>query len=167
MKKYIIPIVLLFAASSCKDLLDVSPTDRLTQSDFWKTRQHAEAALIGTYNQLTNGNLYGGSAMIAMEAATPNAFTYNNTGGAGFIAQGIHDAANNGIINNKWGASYTGIGRANALIENIGNIQMEDAIKKRYIGEAKFLRALYYFNLWSLYGGVPLILANAAYITGV
>ena len=161
MKKYIIPIVLLFAASSCKDLLDVAPTDRLTQSDFWKTRQHAEAALIGTYSQLTNGNLYGGSAMIAMEAASPNAYTYNNTGGAGFIAQGIHDAANNGIINNKWGASYTGIGRANALLENIGNIQMDDAIKKRYIGEAKFLRALYYFNLWSLYGGVPLILEQA------
>lgn len=161
MKKYIIPFVLLLASSSCKDVLDVSPTDRLTQVDFWKTRQHAEAALIGVYNQLTNGNLYGGSAMIAMEAATPNAFTYNNTGGSGFLAQGIHDAANNGIINNKWGACYTGIGRANALLDNIGNIPMDEATKKRYIAEAKFLRALYYLNLWTLYGGVPIILEQA------
>lgn len=158
MKKYIVLISTLFFASGCSDFLDVSPTDRLTQGEFWKTRQHAEAALIGIYNQMVAANIYGDISMIAMEAATPNAYTYNNTGGAGFIAQGIHDAANNGVINNKWGACYTGIGRANTLLDNIGNILMDEATKKRYIAEAKFLRALYYHNLWSFYGGVPLIL---------
>lgn len=132
MKRYIIVFSAL-VLSSCSNFLEVSPSDRLTQTDFWKTRQHAEAA-------------------------TPNAYTYDNTGGGNFIAQGIHDAANNGIINSKWGACYTGIGRANTLLDNIGNISMDDPTKKRYIAEAKFLRALYYFNLWSFYGGVPLIL---------
>ena len=157
MKKYIFSL-LSFALGSCSDFLNVSPSDRLTQDDFWKTRQHAEAALIGTYNSLLDGNIYGGVAMIAMEAATPNAYTYNNTGGGGFIAQGIHDAANNGIINNKWGACYTGIGRANTLLSNIGGISMDETTKKRYAAEAKFLRALLYHNLWLYYGGVPLIL---------
>jgi hypothetical protein len=159
MKLYI--FLFLFSAiflGSCSQYLEVSPTDRLIQTDFWRTREHSEAALIGIYNQLTNSNLYGDVAMIGMEAATPNAFTYNNTGGGGFIAQGIHDAANNGIINNKWGACYTGIGRANTLLDNVGNIKMEESIKKRHIAEAKFLRALYYHNLWIFYGGVPLIL---------
>lgn len=158
MKKYICILITLLLGSSCSDLLDVSPTDRLTQQDFWKTRQHAEAALIGVYAQLIAGNMYGDIAMIAMEAATPNAYTYNNTGGAGFIAQGIHDPANNGIINNRWGACYTGIGRANTLLDNIGAINMDEPTKKRYIAEAKFLRALFYHNLWIYYGGVPLIL---------
>lgn len=157
MKKYIL-IILTIVLGSCSNFLDVSPSDRLTQVDFWKTRQHAEAALIGTYNALLNGNVYGDVAMIAMEAATPNAYTYNNTGGGGFIAQGIHDAANNGIINNKWGTLYTGIGRANTLLDNIGGITMDEATKKRYAAEAKFLRALFYHNLWVYYGGVPLIL---------
>lgn len=157
MKKYIL-IFLTVVLGSCSDFLDVSPSDRLTQVDFWKTRQHAEAALVGTYNALLNANIYGGVAMIAMEAATPNAFTYDNTGGGGFIAQGIHDAANNGIINNKWGACYTGIGRANTLLDNISGIAMDEATKKRYAAEAKFLRALFYQNLWTYYGGVPLIL---------
>lgn len=157
MKKYAF-IVLTILLGSCSDFLDVSPSDRLTQGDFWKTRQHAEAALIGTYNALLNSNIYGGVASIAMEAATPNAYTYNNTGGGGFLAQGIHDAANNGIINAKWGASYTGIGRANTLLSNIGGITMDEPTKKRYAAEAKFLRALFYHDLWVFYGGVPLIL---------
>lgn len=157
MRKYII-IVLTMVLGSCSDFLDVSPSDRLIQVDFWKTRQHAEAALIGTYNALLNANVYGDVSMIAMEAATPNAFTYNNTGGGGFISQSIHDAANNSIINNKWGACYVGIGRANTLLDNISSISMDEIFKKRYAAEAKFLRALFYHNLWLYYGGVPLIL---------
>lgn len=157
MRKYII-LALSLVLGSCSDFLDVSPSDRLTQVDFWKTRQHAEAALIGTYNALLNTNVYGDVSMIAMEAATPNAFTYNNTGGGGFLSQSIHDAANNGIINSKWGACYVGIGRANTLLDNIGKIAMDETLKKRYAAEAKFLRALFYHNLWLYYGGVPLIL---------
>ncbi|WP_019991447.1 RagB/SusD family nutrient uptake outer membrane protein [Rudanella lutea] len=157
MKKYIVAL-LTVGLTGCTSFFDIPPTDQLTQNEFWKTRQHAEAALIGAYNQLVNGNIYGNVSMIGMEAATPNAYTYNNTGGGGFIAQGIHDAANNGIINNKWGACYTGIGRANTLLDNIGQVTVDEATKKRYIAEAKFLRALYYHNLWSFYGGVPLIL---------
>lgn len=157
MRKYII-VVLTMVLGSCSDFLDVSPSDRLIQVDFWKTREHAEAALIGTYNALLDANVYGGVSMIAMEAATPNAFTYNNTGGGGFISQSIHDAANTSIINNKWGACYVGIGRANTLLDNIGSISMDEILKKRYAAEAKFLRALFYHNLWLYYGGAPLIL---------
>ena len=156
MKKYIIPVGLALALSGCSDFLDVNPTDRYTQATYWKTREQAEAALFGTYAALTNNNVYGDA--LSIEAATPNHYTYNNTGGAGFIAQGIHDAANDGLINNKWGALYTGIGRANTLLDNVGQISMDDAIKKRYIAEAKFLRALFYQNLLVYYGGVPLIL---------
>ena len=156
MKKYLLPLGLALAFSSCSDFLDVNPTDRYTQNTYWKTREQAEAALFGTYNALTNNNVYGDP--ISIEAATPNHYTYNNTGGAGFIAQGIHDAANDGLINNKWGACYTGIGRANTLLDNVGGIPMDDATKKRYIAEAKFLRALFYQQLLVHYGGVPLIL---------
>jgi starch-binding outer membrane protein, SusD/RagB family len=156
MKKYIIPVGLALAFSGCSDFLDVNPTDRYTQTTYWKSRDQAEAALFGTYNALTNGNLYADP--LSMEAATPNHYTYNNTGGAGFIAQGIHDAANDGIINSKWGACYAGIGRANNLLDNIGGISMDDATKKRFVAEAKFLRGLFYQNLLVYYGGVPLIL---------
>ncbi len=156
MKPYIPFLGLTLMLAGCSDFLDINPTDRYSQTTYWKTREQAEAALLGIYNPLITSNLY--AEVVTLEAATPNHYTYNNTGGAGFIAQGIHDAANNPTINNKWGACYQGIGRANTLLDNIGGITMEEATKKRYIGEAKFLRALYYHNLWVFYGGVPLIL---------
>ncbi len=156
MKKYIIPVGLALALVGCSDFLDVNPTDRYTQTTYWKTREQAEAALFGAYNALTNNNVYGDP--ISIEAASSNHYTYDNTGGAGFIAQGIHDAANDGAINNKWGACYVGVGRANTLLDNVGQVAMDDATKKLFIAEAKFLRALFYQQLWAYYGGVPLIL---------
>ena len=46
-----------------------------------------------------------------------------------------------------WVNCYAGISRANAAINNIPNITMDETLKNRFIGEARFLRALYYFNL--------------------
>jgi tetratricopeptide (TPR) repeat protein len=57
-----------------------------------------------------------------------------------------------------WQQNYDGIARANTAIINIPGIEMDESIKARLIGEAKFLRALYYFNLVRFYGDVPLIL---------
>ena len=165
MKKSIILLAFtLTTLGGCREsFLEVQPTDRFTQQTFWKTREHAEAGLSATYASLLNGNLYGGNAPIFWDALTPNLFIYNNPNGFSNVAQGIHDAANTGIINGLWGACYGGIGRANNLLANVGTIPMDEALKKRYVGEAKFLRALFYHNLLSLYGGVPLILdvANA------
>ncbi len=57
-----------------------------------------------------------------------------------------------------WEANYTGIGRCNQAIENIPKFEGMDAnLASRLIGEAKFLRAYYYFNLVRCYGNVPKI----------
>ena len=157
-----IPVLLLalglLSVGGCREsFLEVQPTDRFTQQTFWKTREHAEAALNGTYAALLNNNLYGGNVPIFWDVLTPNAFIYNNVGGFGNIAQGTHDAANSAVINNLWGACYGGIGRANNLLANIDAIPMDEALKKRFVAEAKFLRALFYHHLVTLYGGVPLV----------
>lgn len=157
-------LFLLLALSGCREsFLEVQPTDRFTQQTFWKTREHAEAGLNATYAALLNGNLYGGNNPVYWDVLTPNAFMYNNVNGFSNIAQGIHDAANTALINGLWGACYGGIGRANNLLANVGAISMDETLKKRFTAEARFLRALFYQNLWSFYGGVPLILdvANA------
>jgi hypothetical protein len=55
-----------------------------------------------------------------------------------------------------WSGSYLGINRANTLIDRLEGSALSDNIKNTYIGQAKFLRALLYFNLVKAYGGVPL-----------
>src|SRR5690606_38192441 len=49
-------------------------------------------------------------------------------------------------------------GRTNTFVEKAGNVTMDESLKARMIGEAKFLRAFYYFMLVDVFGGVPLIL---------
>ncbi|CAG5067581.1 SusD-like protein P38 [Dyadobacter sp. CECT 9623] len=141
--------------SGCSDFLEVSPTDRFTEATFWKTEEHANAGLTATYSALMP--VYGGNVTATFDAITPNFYSYDNQAGAGNIARGIHDAANTGLINNRWGAAYQGIGRANSVINRVPDIAMDETRKKLVIAEAQFLRAFYYFSLWSVYGGVPLI----------
>ena len=114
------------------------------------------------YAALTNGNLYGGEAPLLFDDLSPNAYNYVNTNGVNIVALGNHDAANSSLITNRWSANYRVIGRANGVLANIGRVTMAETLRKRLIGEVKFLRALGYLDLITLYGGVPLIVDKPA-----
>ena len=155
MKKIVIIIVLFSLISyGCSDFLDTEPADRYTQDNYWKTQERALAALNGVYATLLNGGMYGGTRPLYMENLSPN--TYHRRGDDAIIAQGLHNS-NTGWFNAAWNAAYQGIGRANNFLGNIDRVPMDSNLKERYIAEAKFLRALYYFPLWNLFGGAPLI----------
>ncbi|KAB7731108.1 RagB/SusD family nutrient uptake outer membrane protein [Rudanella paleaurantiibacter] len=66
----------------------------------------------------------------------------------------------NGVVSQSWQILYQGVNRANTAIERIPGIQMDENLKKRLIGEAKFMRAFYYFYLVRWWGGVPLMLTE-------
>jgi hypothetical protein len=57
-----------------------------------------------------------------------------------------------------WWHHWRGVYRANQVLANVPGISMDETLKARYIGEAKFLRALYYYNLVTIWGNIPLIL---------
>jgi hypothetical protein len=57
-----------------------------------------------------------------------------------------------------WDAHWRGVFRANQVLANVPGIQMDEALKNRILAEAKFLRAVYYYNLISIWGNIPLIL---------
>lgn len=56
-----------------------------------------------------------------------------------------------------WNGNYIGIGRCNQAIDNVPKFNIDQNLKDRLVGEAKFLRAFYYFNLVRCFGGVPKI----------
>src|SRR5690349_20344171 len=59
-----------------------------------------------------------------------------------------------------WMQHYSAINKANVALEKIPAIEMKEDLKNRLLAEARFLRALYYFNLVRLYGDVPLLLTD-------
>ncbi|MGV3703761.1 MAG: RagB/SusD family nutrient uptake outer membrane protein [Arcticibacter sp.] len=164
MKRYTFIIITLFSLTACSDsFLDVTPTDRFTQNTYWNTKEQGEAALNATYATLINSNsLFSARNAIYLDALTPNAYQYNAD--ENIISRGLHNAATS-TFNGAWNTCYTGIGRANNLLVNIDKVSMDESLKNRYKAEAKFLRALFYFPLWNLFGGAPLITEATNYET--
>ena len=157
-----------FLAMGCnKSLLDTSPHDRYTEATFWTTPEAAAAGLTGCYSVLRNDGIYGGkntsggsATALWDETLSPNAYNYSNTMSFNFIAAGQQNASTGGIVTARFGDCYTGIGRCNTFLAKVDEVpDMNEDDKTRMKGEAKFLRALYYFTLQTYYGDVPLILA--------
>ena len=146
--------------------LDTIPTDKYTVETFWETEEGTEAAMSGCYNVLTSSALFGDSAPLLEETCTPNAYNYNNAGGYNVIAQGTHTANSSGIIANRWKKCYEGIGRCNTHLNRLSGAVVADDRRVQMEGEAKFLRALYYYMLVTYYNGVPLILEEPVYAHG-
>ncbi len=70
--------------------------------------------------------------------------------------------SNNDLLNDIYRANFLGVGRCNLSLRNIPNVGtdslMNQSLKNRLLGEAYFLRAMYYFRLVRIFGGVPLVL---------
>ncbi|MDR3267931.1 MAG: RagB/SusD family nutrient uptake outer membrane protein [Tannerella sp.] len=156
MKRILYPL-LSFMLFACNDL-DVIPLDTLTGSNFLKSDEDAVAAVNGVYNPyvyLSSTLTYiidgASDATISGEA--------NLGGGGPDMASLTYDAANS-YVYTAWSTFYTGITNANALIEALSasDTGVTEPLRSRLLGEARFLRALYYFYLVQLYGDVPLIL---------
>jgi hypothetical protein len=149
---------MLLMAACTDEALDTSPNDRYLEEDFWMSDKNAQASLTGCYAVLRDRALFGFATPLMEETITPNAYVYDGTLGYGTIALGTHTNTNSEIINTRWGACYSGIGRCNTLLANIDKVPMDSALMVRMKAEAKFLRALYYSLLETYYGDAPLIL---------
>ncbi len=140
-----------FIFAGCYDL-DTYPEDKVNKDSFWETEDQVHQALMGAYSAMREDQAFG------------LYFMFDNLGetGYGYDAQAYEAAARGtytprtGFVQDKWSAYYEGIKRANELIANVANMSALDAdTKAYYTAEAKFLRALFYFALADLYGGVP------------
>lgn len=146
--------------ASCGDrLLDSSPDNKYVESNFWNSEAATNAALTGVYSILRFDGIYGNEATPLWEdTATPNAYNYGDTKGFNSIASGKQMETTGGVIDNRWARGYMGVGRANYFLANVDKVDFDPEKRDQMKGEAKFLRALYYFMLESYYGDVPLIL---------
>ena len=168
MKKKYIAIAFLFmlsVATSCKkDFVDLLPEDSVAPDKFYQTDEQLQQAAIAIYVPLRDMlvNDYHTSEMRSDNTHyLPNPV---NRGTATVYRENVSDwnnDANNDYVNAVYYHCYTGISRANILIGRIPNAARASAEgKTKADGQAKFLRAFFYFKLVRLFGGVPLYLAE-------
>ena len=162
MKKInIFSLIIIFAFSSCNSL-DEDPKAFIASTNFYKTTEDAEAAVIAIHNSINSGQhtLYNRLIQISTEMATDDyeAGPRARNAHVRALSNLTHDASNDRMLE-LWRQSYDGINRANVAIDNISNNPNLNTQKdKDLLNEAKFLRAVLYFNLVRWFGGVPIVL---------
>lgn len=162
MKKIsILSLLILFTISACNSL-DEDPKAFIASNNFYKTTEDAEAAVIAVHNAInsTTHTLYNRLIQISTEMATDDyeAGPRARNAHVRALSNLTHDASNDRMLE-LWRQSYDGINRANIAIDNISNNPNLNSQKdKDLINEAKFLRAVLYFNLVRWFGDVPIVL---------
>jgi hypothetical protein len=135
--------------NGCYDL-DTYPGDTLSESLFWATEDHAHQAMMGIYANMRNEHVFG--RQFELDHLGDIAYGYDQMAG---IPRGTY-TARDGDISNKWSRLYESIQRANGFMARVSGMDGIDAdVKGRYLAEARFLRALHYFELLKFWGGVP------------
>lgn len=159
MKKiYAIPLIFtLIMVISCEKQLELKP-HKIYYDNYYQTQEDAIGAINAVYNLLTYVNQYNSYLWLIQDVASddcnsrptlndPNIHQFNNY---------TLESTNN-YLKGIWQGSYLGISRANIVLQKVPLIDMDSTIQTQILGEARFLRGLFYFNLVRLFGDVPLV----------
>ncbi|MFH5834272.1 RagB/SusD family nutrient uptake outer membrane protein [Halalkalibaculum sp. DA384] len=153
----IISAILLIALvyASCNDnFLDIKPTSSLTTDTFYQSVDDAQSAVNAAYASLQLNDMYSDDYPKIVEGPSDDV-EVNNTGGLEFNTWSFSPSIQ--FIDDVWQVCYEGVFRSNLVLQHIPEIDMDESLKARFIAEAQFLRALYYWHLTTLFGDVPLI----------
>jgi hypothetical protein len=159
MKKYtyiFILFVVTFSLTSCEDFLDRQPLDQIAVNNFYKNENEVNLALVGSYAPLLDVDWTGKGWMIT-EIPSDN----SQPGGTDPEFSPIDNftvTADNPIVGNYWARHYQLVTYANTVIAKTELSEgIDNAAKQPLLAEARFLRAVAYFDLVRVFGGVPLI----------
>lgn len=142
--------VALLLSTACNDL-DLSPTDKFTEDNYWVSAEKANLVLNMAYNQM-----YGSSYYFSTEALSDNIYEGRGATNEKIISSGQADASN-GRFEVEWKDCYAGIKTCHTFLENVDKVpSMDGDLKARMVAEARFIRAYLFFRLTTWYGDVPL-----------
>lgn len=146
--------------SSCEEDLNVEPNDTINEIDFLNNPDNAVKLVNGVYNKQLDFEMYSFS-WIGMTSITSDdadkGSSISDTGADKNKMDNLTFEASDISFREVWQGRYDGIGRANNALFYLEQLQIQETLKNRLIGETKFLRALYYFDLVRCFGGVPLV----------
>ncbi|CAN5149330.1 RagB/SusD family nutrient uptake outer membrane protein [soil metagenome] len=148
---------LITGTMGCEDFLEKNPQGIPTQETFPTTREDAILATNAVYSTLRSWFYHSGGFPI-LDIMSDDAHKGSNPDDQRATI-GPYDtftfATTQDHLDHWWNTLYEGIKRANVVIEYVPGIEMDENLKKRSLGEARFLRGLYYFDLVRAWGGVP------------
>lgn len=166
MKYIIIIIVLLTFGTSCKKLIQIDgPATAVSSKNVYNNDATAIGALTSLYVSMANkGEISSPGGLTSLSCiAGLSADELNCINGASMNLRVYYQNVLNNLNagNGYWGGSYLQIFVINSVIEGLSaSSSLTPAVKQQLLGEARFMRAFYYFYLVNLYGEVPLVLTS-------
>ena len=155
-KSLVLAACLIVFSISCKKKLDIPNPNSPTTENFWKTATDAQYGINAIYSTFHRVGLSRNEFFITIirsdegYSTSPNATLVNN------FDKFIITDYNLWEIRTLWQDCYIGINRANQVLDNVPDIEMDETTKQQLLGEAKFFRGFFYYYLAQLWGNVPL-----------
>lgn len=141
--------------TSCGDsFFDLEPASSVTIDKVYKTASDYNVAVIGCYAKLQSQvNFYTECCEYRsdnLSLGAPTAGTQDR-----YDIDHFTEKTSNGILSSYWANFNNNVYRCNLLLDQIDGANFAENLKKQYKGEAMFIRALNYFNMYRIWGGVP------------
>lgn len=143
-------LALALFSSSCNEL-DLAPTNKFTDQNYWTSPEKASAVVSMAYSQM-----FGANYFFANERLSDNLYEGRGNTNEKLITSGQADAAT-GRFADEWKNCFEGIKTCHTFLDNVDLVpNMDETLKNRMKAEIRFIRASLFFRLTCHYGDVPL-----------
>lgn len=161
--KIFILLITIHAFNSCKKLVEVdAPRTSTNASNVYASDATAIAVLTGIYTSLSQGLFVTGNRSLSVYGglSADELTLYRSVSNMQLLSYHRNSLTSTIAGYEYWNTLYQFIFKCNSAIEGLSNSKLRPTVKQQLLGEAKFLRAFFYFYLVNLYGDVPLTITS-------
>lgn len=160
MKKIIyIAMAVLVLLPSCSDFLDEENPNKIPVDTYFQSTNDVEKALNGAYYSLRSQYCMGESSTLFTEERSDNTGRLDNQSSSGepFQFTNFSILPSNTYLKKYWTGLYQTVNDCNFTIKGANEISMDEKVRNKYLAQAKFIRALAYFEIVRKWGDAPLV----------
>ncbi len=161
--KRVLSWTMLVLLAGCQGFLDTQPLTQVTTENFYQTEAQAFEALVAAYSTLQyDGQLSPAGHFrwfwgdIVSDDSEKGGSGPNDAASLGRF-ENFEGRASSELVASEWQAAYDGVYYATVVLENVPEVEMNPFLRNQFLAEARFIRAYNYFNLVTMFGGVPLV----------
>ena len=163
LKYFFLTLITAGTLAGCEGFLEKEPLTSVTTANFFQTEEDALRALTAAYSTLQfDGQLAPAGHFRWFWGDIVSDDSEKGGSGPNDVAalarlENFEGRPANELLTSEWRADYDGVYYANVVLQYVPAIEMDPFLKARILGEAQFIRAYMYYQLVTVFGGVPLV----------